>query len=39
MKTIITSLTLEAVALDAMAVALVEDDSCSGFSDDEMIIG
>lgn len=32
MKTIITTGQLEVVALEAMALALVEDDSCSGFS-------
>jgi len=33
MKTYITSSLLEALALDAMAVALVEDDMRLGFSD------
>lgn len=33
MKTYITSSPLEALELDAMAVALVEDDMCLGFSD------
>ena len=37
MKTHITSALLEAVALDAMAMALVEDDMRSGFSVEEEI--
>lgn len=37
MKTLISSVTLEALALEAMAVALVEDDMRLGFSD--IIVG
>jgi len=37
MKTLISSVTLEALALNAMAVALVEDDMRHGFSD--IIVG
>ncbi len=36
MKTLISSVTLEALALEAMAVmALVEDDMHTGFSDED----